>query len=203
MKFDLEPLPFDQDALEPYISAKTVAIHHEKHHGGYVSKLDEALEDDETRARTLTDIMLNSEGTVFNLAAQIWNHNFYWQSLTPETQTLDDGVLTALLNDSFDGIDGFKKKFADAASGQFGSGWAWLVFDPDTQRLQITSTSDAGNPLLNGKIPLLTLDVWEHAYYLDYRNDRASYIKGFLNDHINWSFAEQNLTTVTRRAPVK
>ncbi|MCR9258820.1 MAG: superoxide dismutase [Pseudomonadaceae bacterium] len=202
MQFDLEPLPFEKDALAPYIGAKTVEIHYEKHHGGYISKLDAALDDEETRAQSLTDIMLNSDGTVFNLAAQVWNHNFYWQSLTPEAQTLDDEMLSTLLNDSFGGLETFNKQFAETAAGQFGSGWAWLVFDPDEQRLNITSTSDADNPLLDGQIPLLTLDVWEHAYYLDYKNDRASYIDGFLSGHINWSFAQQNLTTATKRAPL-
>ena len=204
MDFVLDPLPFDRDALEPFLSAATVTTHYEKHHAGYVRKLDGALEDENLRSASLTDIMLDSDGKIFNLAAQIWNHNFYWQSLSPEKTALEDGsLLSVLLAESFDGgVQGFREAFADAAAGQFGSGWAWLVLDPEAQKLRVVSTGDADNPLVNGLIPLLTLDVWEHAYYLDFRHDRGAYIEAFLNDHVNWPFAEDNLVAATKRAPI-
>lgn len=202
MDFKLEPLPFEADALAPFLNVETVTIHHEKHHGGYVQKLDKALTDSETRAQTLTDIMLSSEGKIFNLAAQIWNHNFYWQSLSPEAHQPSDGTLTTLLEESFGGMEGFKEQFADAAANEFGSGWAWLVLDPGGQKLKVESTTDAVNPLVDGNLPILTLDVWEHAYYLDYQNDRAAYIRAFLDAHVNWTFAEANLNEATKRVPL-
>jgi Fe-Mn family superoxide dismutase len=203
MEFVLEPLPFEEDALEPFIGAETVAIHHEKHHGGYVKKLDAALDDPALRDASVTEVMLGSEGQVFNLAAKIWNHNFYWQSLTPEACSPErDGALSVLLKEAFDGMEGFTAAFAEVAANQFGSGWAWLVLDPEAQKLRVNSTSDADNPLMHGMIPLLTLDVWEHAYYLDFKNDRGAYIQAFLNGHASWRFAEENLTAaMTPREP--
>ncbi len=201
MDFELEPLPFANDALEPFIGAETVTIHHEKHHGGYLKKLDAALDNEEARSQSLTDVMLVSEGAQFNLAAQVWNHNFYWQSLSATTQAVPDGTFAALIDQSFGGVDEFKRRFADAAANEFGSGWAWLVWNPGSQRLEVSSTTDAVNPLVNGNIPLLTLDVWEHAYYLDYRQDRPGYISAFLDAHVNWEFAEQNLVAATKVLP--
>ena len=201
MDFELEPLPFANDALEPFIGAETVTIHHEKHHGGYLKKLDAALKDEEARSQSLTDVMLASEGSQFNLAAQVWNHNFYWQSLSATTQAVPDGTLAALIDQSFGGVDEFKRRFSDAAANEFGSGWAWLIWNPGSQQLEVSSTTDAVNPLVNGNIPLLTLDVWEHAYYLDYRQDRPGYIAAFLDAHVNWEFAEQNLAAATKVSP--
>ena len=203
MEFELNSLPYEKDALAPFLSVDTVSTHYEKHHAGYLKKLDKALEGSPLREKTLTEIMLEVEGGTFNLAAQVWNHNFYWLSLSPESQTLPDGELADLIQESFGGEDNFLSEFADAAANQFGSGWAWLVFDPDGQKLAVVSTTDAENPLLDGQIPLLTLDVWEHAYYLDYKNDRGAYIAAFLDAHLNWQFAQENLAEASKRAPLK
>ena len=203
MDFTLPPLPYEKDALEPFLSADTVSTHYGKHHAGYLKKLDKALEGSPLRDKTLTEIMLEVEGGTFNLAAQVWNHNFYWLSLSPERQSLAEGELSGLVNESFGGVDKFFEKFAEVAANEFGSGWAWLVFDPDGQKLDVVSTTDAVNPLLDGQIPLLTLDVWEHAYYLDYKNDRGAYIAAFLDAHVNWQFAQDNLAEASKRAPLK
>jgi len=193
MNFELKPLPYDEDTLEDFISPRTVGIHHQKHHGGYVKKLDAALEDNPLREQPLDQIMLQSSGGDFNLAAQVWNHDFYWQCLTPDPQTLEDGVLRELIESSFKSEDEFKTLFSEAAADEFGSGWAWLALDSGHKKLEVFSTTDAINPLTSGRTPLLTLDVWEHAYYLDYQNERGRYIDAFLDAHINWSFAEKNL----------
>ena len=192
MNFELEPLPFEANALEPFISAQTVNIHHEAHHGGYVKKLDAAL-DDARREQSLTEIMLASEGRIFNLAGQIWNHNFYWSSLSPDAVDIPTGALSELMSASFESTSDFEAQFSAAAAGAFGSAWAWLVFDPSETKLAVTATSNAGNPLTQGQIPLLTLDVWEHAYYLDYQQNRSTYIKEFLDGHVDWAFAAANL----------
>lgn len=202
MKFELQALPYEQDALKDFVGPKTVAIHHEKHHGGYVKKLDAALQDDARREQTLESLVRDSDGKIFNLAAQIWNHDFYWQSLTPQASTLGAGDLHSEIEQSFGSTDKFMEDFTRVAAGEFGSGWAWLVYTPQDKRnkgakaLSVISTSDAGNPLTAGHIPLITLDVWEHAYYLDYQNERGRYIKAFLDNHINWAFAEANLKAV-------
>lgn len=202
MKFELMELPYDQDALAPFIGPKTVAIHHEKHHGGYVKKLDAALANDQRREQSLADIVQGSEGGVFNLAAQIWNHDFYWQSLTPDAATLSDGVFLQQVLADFGSKEAMFDRFSAAAAGEFGSGWSWLVYCPknlraaDDKALQICSTTDAVNPMTQGKVPLLTLDVWEHAYYLDYQNERPRYIKTFLESHANWAFAADNYAAV-------
>ena len=130
---------------------------------------------------------------VFNNAAQVWNHTFYWHSMTPEATDIRDDNLRKLVDDAFGGVDGFKEKFKAAAAGQFGSGWAWLLYDPAAKSLSITSTGNAANPLTTNQVPLLTIDVWEHAYYLDYQQDRARYIDGFLDKLVNWEFAAKNL----------
>jgi Fe-Mn family superoxide dismutase len=192
MQFELPPLPYAADALEPHISKEQLFYHYEKHHRGYLNKLDAALTDPKRRARDLEEIIRTSEGNIFNSAAQLWNHTFLWHSLTPN-RTQPDTTLDRLLEAGFGGIDGFRKAFADAAASEFGSGWSWLTIDPRSQRLNIATTHDAGTPLTTDQVPLLTLDVWEHAYYLDYKNDRAAYIKAFLNDLINWDFASANL----------
>jgi superoxide dismutase, Fe-Mn family len=192
MQFELPPLPYAADSLEPHISKEQLFYHYEKHHRGYLKKLDAALTDEKRRARELEEIVRTSEGKIFNSAAQLWNHTFLWHSLTP-SKTRPDATLDRLLEAGFGGIDGFRKKFADAAASEFGSGWAWLTVDPHSQRLTVMTTHDAGTPLTTDQVPLLTLDVWEHAYYLDYKNDRAAYIKAFLNDLINWDFASANL----------
>ena len=196
MEFKLPPLPYGQDALDPVISKRTVATHHEKHHAGYVTKLEAAI-DDASRSKTLEEIIVESHKAqnmaVFNNAAQVWNHTFYWHSMTPEPTDIRDDNLRKLVDDAFGGVDGFKEKFKAAAAGQFGSGWAWLLYDPDKKALSISSTGNAANPLPTNQVPLLTIDVWEHAYYLDYQQDRAGYIDGFMDKLINWEFAAKNL----------
>lgn len=196
MKFELPDLPYPQDALEPVISKQTVQHHFEKHHAGYMKKLDAALEGSE-REKSLEDIILTSykqeNQAVYNLAAQVWNHNFYWKSLTPQVSAIDDQRLIDLIKASFGSADVLLEKFKEAATGQFGSGWAWLLYDPKRDSLVITTTSDAQNPLHTELTPLLTLDVWEHAYYLDYQQDRAAYLDGALGRLINWQFAAANL----------
>lgn len=199
MNFTLMPLPYEADALDPFISARTVKIHHQRHHAGYLKKLDLALEGAH-RDKSLTDIVLGAEGDLYNLAGQVWNHDFYWQSLAPSTQPVPE-TIAGLLEASFGGQAEFNDRFADVAAGTFGSGWAWLVFDPDEHGLAIESTSNAGNPLKAGSLPLLTLDVWEHAYYLDYQQDRGAYINDFLQAHVNWAFADENLVAALQRSP--
>lgn len=196
MDFTLTELPYAYDALEPFISSRTIEIHHTKHHAGYMKKLDRALADDSLRDQTLQEILLASSGGQFNLAAQVWNHDFYWHSLSPTKTSLDDeSRLHELLIQSFGGIEEFKTEFADHAANEFGSGWAWLAYNPESKKLEVFSTTDALNPLTSGRVPLLTLDVWEHAYYLDYQNERGKYIDSFLSERINWAFAEGNLLT--------
>lgn len=196
MKFEVPELPYPQNALEPVISERTVRHHYEKHHAGYMKKLDAALKDGD-REKSLEDIILESHKqenlAVFNPAAQVWNHTFYWNSMTPAPSALDDQRLIGLIDSSFGGADNLLKKFSEAATGQFGSGWAWLLYDEKHDVLQISSTTDAENPLPTEQKPLLTLDVWEHAYYLDYQQDRAAYVDGILDKLINWQFAADNL----------
>ena len=208
MKFELMELPYEADALAPFIGAQTVKIHHGKHHGGYVTKLDAALKDDARRDEFLDDIVLSSaksagDAKIFNLAAQIWNHNFYWMSLSPSESAQPSGEFADHIKSSFGGMSEMTDKFSETAANAFGSGWAWLSFVPEDKRgaggsaLEITSTSDAANPMTEGRVPLLTLDVWEHAYYLDYQNERPRYIKEFLNGHANWEFAAKNFGAAT------
>jgi len=192
MRFDLANLPFERDALEPFISARTIGFHYDEHHRGYIEKLKGALDDDR-RDWSLDEIVRRSSGHVFNLAAQVWNHDFYWQSLSPEPEAPRGERLSTLIDQSFGSLDRFNSAFAEAAIDEFGSGWTWLVFDPASERLRAMSTTDAVNPLPSSLVPLLTLDVWEHAYYLDYQNDRKSYIDAFLGAHVNWAHAERQL----------
>jgi Fe-Mn family superoxide dismutase len=194
MKFVLPPLPFALDALEPHLSRDQLYYHYEKHHRGYLEKLDSELKNSEKRTLPLEEIIRTSKGKTFNFAAQLWNHSFLWHCLTPHRQALQDGRLADLMQSSFGGVDGFNDRFAKAAEEEFGSGWAWLVYDPQLRRLSIMSTDDAKNPLQTDLVPLLTLDVWEHAYYLDYKHDRKSYISVFLEHLINWQFAEEGLS---------
>lgn len=202
MKFEIPPLPYDKDALEPHISARTVECHYEKHHRGYMEKLDRALTD-KRREFDLEEIVNHAYATgeeaVFNPAAQVWNHNFYWRSLTPDGGTSPSPELEAEIKRDFGSLADFGTAFAEAAAGEFGSGWTWLVQDTVTDKLRVISTTDALNPLTMSKVPLLTLDVWEHAYYLDYQNERAAYVEAFLESMINWDFASQ-MYQQTRKA---
>ena len=188
MSIELPKLPYALDALAPHISQETLEYHYGKHHAAYVSKLNAAIQGTSDEQKSLDDIVRTSSGGVFNNAAQVWNHNFYWNSLTPESQDQPDGDLLQAINTSFGSVADFKEKFSTAAAGQFGSGWAWLVQKGD--RLDVISTSNADTPLTQGLKPLLTCDVWEHAYYIDYRNARPNYIKAWWN-LVNWRFAAQ------------
>ena len=192
MQFELPPLPYAVDALEPHIGKEQLFYHYEKHHRGYLKKLDAALTEPKRRARDLEEIVRTSEGKIFNLAAQLWNHTFLWHSMAPK-RSKPNADLKRLIEDAFGDIERFKQTFKEAAVGEFGSGWAWLVIDPSSQRLTTVTTHDAATPLTTDQVPLLTLDVWEHAYYLDYKNDRGAYVDAFLNDLINWDFASANL----------
>jgi superoxide dismutase, Fe-Mn family len=202
MKFELTQLPYAADALEPYMSRHTLHFHHDKHHQGYLDKVRAGL-DASKHELPLEDIIRDAEGAgeskLFNSAAQVWNHDFFWFCLSPEKPSLNDRGLQELLDKSFGGLDQFTEKFATVAADEFGSGWAWLVYSPGSDRLEVLSTTDAKTPLTSDQVPLLTLDVWEHAYYLDYKHDRPGYISAFLEHLINWDFAAENLKRARSR----
>ena len=188
-------LPYDHDALEPHISAKTMELHYGKHHRGYVDKLNKLIEGTQFEDLPLEQIIVSAreraEIDILNNAAQAWNHTFFWQSLSPTGQSEPVGRIRDLIEDEFGGIDKFKKEFRAAATSQFGSGWTWLVLD--SGKLRIMSTTNADSPIGTHMTPLLTLDVWEHAYYLDYQNERARYVDAFLDKLIDWRFALDNV----------
>lgn len=191
MSFSVQPLPYEKNALEPHISKETVEFHYEKHHKGYATKLNDiAKTDDRIAQKSLDDIVKSETGKPFNLGAQIWNHDFYWKSMAPNAGGEPTGKVAELIKSSFGSFDEFKKKFEAAAGNHFGSGWAWLVKDGD--KLDVVDTHDAGNPLTQGKTPILVCDVWEHAFYIDYRNDKAAYLSKWWN-LVNWEFANKNL----------
>lgn len=192
MEFEIPDLPYAKQALEPHISKQTLETHYEKHHKGYLAKLKKEIEGKPEADRSLEDLIRTSEGKVFNFAAQVWNHSFYWRSMQPDGGGKPAGDLLAKLDEAFGSVDDFKQAFADAATGEFGSGWAWLVVDPNG-RLRVRSSSDADNPLGSGQVPLLTIDVWEHAYYLDYQNRRPDFVSAYLDHVVNWEFVEANL----------
>jgi len=189
MTFTLPVLPYDKKALEPYISAETLEYHYGKHHQAYVDNLNKLIVGTEFADSKLTDIIKKAKGGIFNNAAQVWNHTFYWNCLSPASKE-PSGNLITLLNKSFGSFDNFKELFTKAAMSHFGSGWAWLLQKDGI--LEIVSTSNADNPIVAGKIPLLTCDVWEHAYYIDYRNARAKYLEAFWKI-VNWEFVEKNI----------
>lgn len=190
MTFVLPPLPFAKNELKPYISEETIEYHYGKHHQAYVNNLNQLIANTEFANKSLEEIIKTSTGGIFNNAAQNWNHTFYWNCLTPKSEKPSATLLSAL-EKQFGSFEKFKEQFSKIAGGQFGSGWAWLVKNKDGA-LEILSTSNAENPLTSGKTPLLVCDVWEHAYYIDYRNARPKYIEAFWNI-VNWNFVEQNL----------
>jgi Fe-Mn family superoxide dismutase len=192
MAFSLPPLPYDKNALAPYISAETLEYHHGKHHQAYVTNLNKLTEGKPEANKSLEDVITSSEGPVFNNAAQIWNHTFYWSSIKPGGGGQPAGDLADAIKRDFGSIDKFTEEFTNAAATQFGSGWAWLVVGKD-KKLAVTKTSNADLPLKYGQRALVTIDVWEHAYYIDYRNARPKYIEVFLKNLVNWDFALQNL----------
>jgi Fe-Mn family superoxide dismutase len=191
MRFELAPLPYDKDALAPTLSARTLDFHYEKHHRGYLKKLEKALSGKPLAEKGLEEIIRETEGSVFNFAAQVWNHAFYWHSMTPNGGGRPSGALADAIQRDFGSLEDLKRLLAEAANDEFGSGWAWLVAKPGG-KLQVISTSDAENPVQSKLQPLLTIDVWEHAYYLDYQNERNRYVQGVIDELLNWPFAEKN-----------
>ena len=190
MTHELPPLPYAIDALAPHISKETLEYHHGKHHKTYVDNLNKLIPGTEFENLSLEDIVRKSTGGVFNNAAQIWNHTFYWNCLAPNAGGKPTGALAAAIDQAFGSFDAFKEKFSQTTIGTFGSGWGWLVKNA-AGGLEVVSTSNAGCPLTAGQTPLLTCDVWEHAYYIDYRNLRAKYVETFWN-LVNWDFVARN-----------
>ena len=194
MSIALPELPYPIDALEPNVSARTLEFHHGKHHKAYVDKLNAAIKGTNYETQSLEAIIESSheagDSGVFNNAAQTWNHTFLWHSMSPVGGGEPTGVLADAINRKFGSFDKFRDAFKQAAMGQFGSGWAWLVRTNDG--VEIVTTGNADTPIVNGKTPLLTLDVWEHAYYLDFQNQRDAYIDKFLDALANWEFAAAN-----------
>jgi superoxide dismutase, Fe-Mn family len=193
LQFELPPLPYPDNALEPHMSKRTLFHHHQKHHQGYIDKLQEALQGSPMAELPLEQIVASVQGNAFNSAAQVWNHDFFWPSLTPDPAGPRDDRLKGLLDKSFGGLDQWKSQFAEVAAAEFGSGWTWLAYHPAEERLSIFSTTDAITPLLMNVEPLLTLDVWEHAYYIDYQHDRPAYIEAFVDRLVNWEAAAERL----------
>jgi len=196
MSYELPTLPYDYTALEPYISESTLEFHHDKHHAAYVNNFNAAVEgtdlDSQPIETVIKAIASNPEKTgVFNNAAQAWNHTFYWNSMKPNGGGMPAGDLAKKIDTDFGSFEKFAEAFKNAGATQFGSGWAWLVLNNGT--LKVTKTPNADNPLTSGQVPLLTMDVWEHAYYLDYQNKRPDYMGAFLSNLANWDFAAQNL----------
>lgn len=182
----LPELPYAKNALEPHISAETLEFHYGKHHATYVDKLNGMIAGTEFESASLEDIILASSGGIFNNAAQIWNHSFYWDGLSPNGGGKPEGTLAEAIDQAFGSFEQFKEAFTASALGNFGSGWTWLVKNSSGD-LEIVNTDDAANPMTDGHTPLLTCDVWEHAYYIDYRNRRPDYINAFWN-LVNWEF---------------
>jgi Fe-Mn family superoxide dismutase len=192
MPFTLPPLPYDKNALAPHISAETLDYHHGKHHKAYVDTLNKLTEGKPEAEKSLEEIILSAEpGPLFNNAAQVWNHTFYWSSMKPGGGGAPTGDLLAAIDRDLGGLEKFKEAFTTAGTTQFGSGWAWLVLE--NNKLAVTKTPNADLPLKHGQKALLTMDVWEHAYYIDFRNARPKYIETFLSGLINWDFALENL----------
>lgn len=196
MTITLPDLPYDKDALEPHISSRTLSFHHGKHHNAYVTNLNKLIEETDLASETLEDIIKQTvndadKAGIFNNAAQVWNHTFYWQSMKPKDGGDPSGDIAEKIIADFGSYDNFISQFKNAGLTQFGSGWVWLVLK--NNKLEIMKTSNADTPIAHGIKPLLTMDVWEHAYYLDYQNGRADYIDSFINHLINWDFANSNL----------
>lgn len=196
MAFTLPELPYAPNALEPHISANSFSFHHGKHHAAYVTNLNKLIEGTPLATKTLEEIILESakdstKAGIFNNAAQVWNHTFYWHSMIPGGGGKPTGVIAAKIDADFGSYDQFKTEFTQAGITQFGSGWAWLVLE--NGKLKVTKTPNADLPMAHGQVAILTADVWEHAYYLDYQNRRPDYLGVFLDNLVNWDFANQNL----------
>lgn len=199
MKHKLPPLPFEKTALEPYISAETLEYHYGKHHAKYVSNLNELIPGTQFEDMSLEEIIKRADGKIFNNAAQVWNHTFYWECIAPGGSDEPREELAEAIEDSFGSLKKFKEKFTDSAAALFGSGWTWLVKKPDGS-LEIINASNAGTPISEEiNVPLLTCDVWEHAYYIDYRNARPKYLDAFWN-LVNWNFvSEQYMASMLQK----
>jgi len=187
MSFELPKLPYAQDALEPHISAETLSYHHGKHHNAYVTNLNNMIKGTDLEGKSLEEIILASEGGIFNNAAQVWNHTFYFNGMSPNGGGQPAGKLAEMITAKFGSFDEFKAKFAALGLATFGSGWVWLVQDKDGN-LELTNSFNAGTPMTEGKHALMTCDVWEHAYYVDTRNDRGAYLANFWNI-VDWDKA--------------
>ncbi|MBE1237637.1 superoxide dismutase [Phaeovibrio sulfidiphilus] len=199
MSFTLPPLPYAATALEPYMSANTFSFHHAKHHAAYVNTLNDLIANTPLASRSLEEIIRETASDdarkkVFNNAAQVWNHTFFWSSMKPGGGGEPSGAVKDALNAAFGSVQGFRDAFKAAATGQFGSGWAWLV--SNNGKLEVMSTGNADLPLVHGKTAILTCDVWEHAYYLDYQNRRPDFVQTFLDHLVNWDFVAENLSRV-------
>ena len=194
MTLELAPLPYPLDALAPHISERTMSFHYGRHHAGYVANLNKMLAGTDQDSASLAEIVASADAgsALFNNAAQTWNHTFYWHSMSPGSLEPPEGELLRALQQSFGSLDAFNAEFAAAAVTNFGSGWTWLVADGDG--LRIVSTDDADTPLRHGLLPLVTIDVWEHAYYLDYQNARPAYVDAFVEHLLNWEFASTNFS---------
>lgn len=188
--FELPALPYEMDALAPYISKETLEYHYGKHHKAYVDNLNKLIKDTEFEKLSLEDIIKKSDGGIFNNAAQIWNHTFYWHCLTPKSPEKPNGKLAEAIDATFGSFEDFKKAFTESGTKLFGSGWTWLAKNQQGE-IEIINESNAGLPLKSGKKALLTCDVWEHAYYIDYRNARPKYLESFWK-LVNWEFVEKN-----------
>jgi len=191
MAHELPALPFGPTDLEPFLTAETLDYHHGKHHNAYVVNLNKLTAGTPQEGASLEDLIKTADGGVFNNAAQVWNHTFYWNCLKGGGDSAPSAEMEAKIAAAFGGFDAFKDAFAKAGIGQFGSGWAWLVKNADGS-LAITTTANAENPMRDGATPLLTCDVWEHAYYIDFRNARPKYLQDFWS-YVNWGFVESNL----------
>lgn len=196
MAFELPPLPYAANALEPYMSANTFSFHHAKHHNAYVTNLNNLIKDTHMSQLSLEEIILESakdpgKGGVFNNAAQVWNHTFFWHCMKPQGGGLPTGAIAEKIDETFGSYAAFVEQFKATAIGQFGAGWAWLVIDGGA--LKIIKTLNADLPMVHGQTALLTVDVWEHAYYLDYQNRRPDYVQAFLDNLVNWDYVNQNL----------
>jgi superoxide dismutase, Fe-Mn family len=191
MAFELPPLPWAQDALAPHISAETIEYHYGKHHQKYVDTLNELVEGTDDAGKSLEELITSTQGKVFNNAAQTWNHTFYWNSMKPGGGGEPTGAAAEAINSAFGSYGAFREKFATESATHFASGWGWLV--DDGSGLAVVSTHDADNPLTHSQKPLLTCDVWEHAYYIDYRNARPKYVDVFLDSLVNWDWVNQQL----------
>jgi Fe-Mn family superoxide dismutase len=192
MAFELPPLPYPKDALAPHMSEQTLTFHHDKHHAAYVNTTNSLVEGTEHEGKSLEDIILAAEGKLFNQAAQAWNHTFFWSCMAPSGGGDPEGELRTAIEQAFGSVNDFKQTFTDKATTLFGSGWTWLA--KGDNGLEIVQTKDADLPLKHGKTALLTIDVWEHAYYLDFQNARPAYVETWLENLVNWQFAGENFS---------